>query len=173
MNPEESKQTEEIPSVPEAPKASKKPAPKRLSKSRPVTVYLVILFIVALLLLVMSFFMQQRSHQALEDLNASMSASQDLTTLQMDKQRLEFELQRTKDDLTQAQEALEEAEKEAQALEWLRQMESAARTSYSELKTLVEQFEETGLADFLPTQSAVEGKDSPADAYRTIYAMIY
>lgn len=167
MNPEESRQTEETP------KTNKKPTPKRLSKSRPVTVYLVVLFIVALLLLVMSFFMQQRSHQALADLNASMSASQDLATLQMDKQRLEFELQQTKDDLAQAQEALDKAEQETQALEWLRQMEAAARTSYSDLKALVEQFEETGLADFLPTESVVEGKDSPADAYRTIYAMIY
>lgn len=173
MNSEESTQAEETPSVPEAPKATKKPAPKHLSKSRPVTVYLVILFLVALLLLAMSFFMQQRSHQALENLNESMSASQDLTALQMDKQRLEFELQQAKDDLTQAQEALDEAEKEAQAIEWLRQMESAARTSYSQLKAIVEQFEESGLADFLPAESVVEGKDSPADAYRAIYAMIY
>lgn len=183
MNPEESKRaeaTESEASAPETPaqeapqqETSRKTAPKEGSKSRPVTVYLVVLFVVVFLLLVMSFFMQQRSHQALEDLNESMSASQDLTALQMDKQRLEFELKQTKEDLTQAEESLKKLEKQAQALEWLRQMEAASRTSYTGLKTLVEQFEESGLVDYLPTESAVEGADAPADVYRNLYAMIY
>ena len=56
-------------------------------RSKPVTVYLSVLFVVALLLLVMSFFMQQRSHQALEDLTTSMEESQNAATLQMDNQR--------------------------------------------------------------------------------------
>ena len=111
--------------------------------------------------------------QALEDLNESMSASQDLTALQMEKQRLEFELQKTKEDLAQAEESLEKLEKQAQALEWLRQMEAASRTSYTSLKTLVEQFEESELVDYLPTESVVEGADAPADVYRNLYAMIY
>ena len=58
-------------------------------KSKPVTVYLAVLFVVALLLLVMSFFMQQRSHQALEDLTSSMEESQSAATLQMDNQCLQ------------------------------------------------------------------------------------
>ena len=178
MNPEESKRaeaTEAKTSPPETPaqEASQKAAPKERSKSRPVTVYLGVLFVVVFLLLVMFFFMQQRSHQALEDLNESMSASQDLTALQMEKQRLEFELQKTKEDLAQAEESLEKLEKQAQALEWLRQMEAASRTSYTSLKTLVEQFEESELVDYLPTESVVEGADAPADVYRNLYAMIY
>ena len=178
MNPEESKRaeaTEAKTSPPETPaqEASQKAAPKERSTSRPVTVYLGVLFVVVFLLLVMSFFMQQRSHQALEDLNESMSASQDLTALQMEKQRLEFELQKTKEDLAQAEESLEKLEKQAQALEWLRQMEAASRTSYTSLKTLVEQFEESELVDYLPTESVVEGADAPADVYRNLYAMIY
>ena len=178
MNPEESKRAEATeaktsPHETPAQEISKKTALKERSKSRPVTVYLVVLFVVVFLLLVMSFFMQQRSHQALEDLNESMSASQDLTALQMDKQRLEFELQKTKEDLAQAEESLEKLEKQAQALEWLRQMEAASRTSYTSLKTLVEQFEESELVDYLPTEPVVEGADAPADVYRNLYAMIY
>lgn len=173
MNPEESK--EELSAKEgqkERPSKQEGPA-KKTSKSRPVTVYMGVLFVVVFLLLLMSFFMQQRSHQALEDLNASMTMSQDVASLQMDKQRLEFELQQSKEDLEEAQQALEDQEKQAQALEWLRQMEAAARTSYQSLKDLVEAFEESGLADYLPTESVVEGAKAPADAYRTLYAIIY
>lgn len=146
---------------------------KRVSKTRPVTVYMGVLFAVVFLLLLLSFFMQQRSQQALEDLHESMNMSQDVATLQMDKQRLEFDLQQSKEDLEEAQKALDDQEKQTQAVEWLRQMEAAARTSYQSLKELVEAFEESGLADYLPTESVVEGGQSPADAYRTIYAIIY
>ena len=60
MNPEESKPTSQEPEVqqpvqePEQKRAKKQPL-KRLSKSRPVTVYLAVLFVVALLLLLLSF----------------------------------------------------------------------------------------------------------------------
>ena len=59
------------------------PAPAEgKSKTRPVYVYLVVLFLAALLLLLLSFFMQQRNHQALMDLNNSMTASQSAAELQ-------------------------------------------------------------------------------------------
>ena len=63
-------------------------------------------------------------------------------------------------------------EKQAQALEWLRLIEEAVRTSYGQAKELVDQFEESGLTDYLPAQSVVEGEDSPADVYKDIYAML-
>ena len=149
-------------------------------KSKPVTVYLSVLFIVALLLLVMSFFMQQRSHQALEDLTTSMEASQDAATLQMDNQRLQYELEEAKGTITQMEENQKELqaqasdlEKQAQALEWLRLIEEAVRTSYSQAKELVEQFEEMELVDYLPTESVMEDVKSHADVYKEIYAMLY
>ncbi len=176
MNPEGSKRAEtaeaETPAQ-QAPQQDPKPPREERSKTRPVTVYLVGLFAVVFLLLLLSFFMQQRNQQALEDLNESVSASQDLTALQMDKQRLEFELQKTKESLARAEESLEKLEKQAQALEWLRQMEAASRSSYTGLKTLVEQFEEADLVEYLPTESVVEGASAPADVYRRLYAMIY
>lgn len=173
MNPEESKEELSTQEGQKGQAPQKEEKAKKASKSRPVTVYMGVLFVVVFLLLLMSFFMQQRSQQALEDLHASMSTSQDVASLQMDKQRLEFELQQSKEDLEEAQKALEDQAKEAQALEWLRQMEAAARTSYESLKELVEAFEESGLADYLPTESVVEGAKAPADAYRTLYAIIY
>ena len=142
-------------------------------KSKPVTVYLTVLFVVALLLLVMSFFMQQRSHQALEDLTTSMEESQTTATLQMDNQRLEYELQQAQDTIGQLEETQADLEKQAQALEWLRLIEEAVRTSYGEAKELVDQFEESELPDYLPTESVVEGAKSPADTYKDIYAMLH
>ena len=64
-------------------------------------------------------------------------------------------------------------QKQVEALEWLRQIEAATRTSYTRARELVEAFEETGLESSLPTESVVEGADSPADTYRSIYAMLF
>ena len=153
MNPEEAPKT---PPEAETPPAHP-PAPpdKPKSKSRPVKVYLTVLFCVALLLLLISFVMQQRNHLALQDLNDSISNTQEIADLQLENQRLQYELE------------------DKQALEWLRQIEAATRTSYTRARELVEAFEETGLESSLPTESVVEGADSPADTYRSIYAMLF
>lgn len=160
MNPEEAPKT---PPEAETPPAHP-PAPpdKPKSKSRPVKVYLTVLFCVALLLLLISFVMQQRNHLALQDLNDSISNTQEIADLQLENQRLQYELE--------DKQALEE---QVQALEWLRQIEAATRTSYTRARELVEAFEETGLESSLPTESVVEGADSPADTYRSIYAMLF
>lgn len=150
------------------------------SKSRPVKVYLTVLFAVAILLLVMSFFMQQRSHQALEDLNASMSESQSKMDLQMDKQKLEFQLEEMQGELDQMtknqddlKKQLDGQKKQAEALEWLRQIESASQSSYAKARDLVKQFQETGLESSLPTESVVDGGTSPAETYRNLYAALF
>ena len=149
-------------------------------RSKPVTVYLTVLFVVALLLLVMSFFMQQRSHQALEDLTSSMEESQTTATLQMENQRLQYELEQAQNTITQMEESQTELEtqaadleKQSQALDWLRLIEEAVRTSYNQARELVDQFEESGLVDYLPAESVLEGAASPADVYKNIYAMLY
>lgn len=177
---------EEVVSQAEAPSESGQRQPpqvtitKRASKSRPVTVYLIILFLVALLLLIMSFFMQRRSSETLASLNESMSANQDLVTLQLETQRLTHDLEnaqkeldaagKTNDDLTKQVETLE---KQAQALEWLRQIEAATRRSYPQAMELIEDFEDSDLPQYLPDESVVEGEASPAEAYRQLYAALY
>ena len=117
--------------------------------------------------------MQQRNHLALQDLNQSISVSQDVADLQMENQKLQYELKEKEDQTEELQAQLEKAEKQAQALEWLRRIEAAVRTSYPEARTLVEEFEKTGLESSLPTESVVEGGTAPAEAYRSIYAMLF
>ena len=167
MNPEEAPKT---PPEAETPPAHP-PAPpdKPKSTSRPVKVYLTVLFCVALLLLLISFVMQQRNHLALQDLNDSISNTQEIADLQLENQRLQYELE----DKQALEEQVQAQQKQVEALEWLRQIEAATRTSYTRARELVEAFEETGLESSLPTESVVEGADSPADTYRSIYAMLF
>lgn len=171
MNPEEAPKTppeETPPQSVESPPAHS-PAPPDKSKSRPVKVYLTVLFCVALLLLLISFVMQQRNHLALQDLNDSISNTQEIADLQLENQRLQYELE----DKQALEEQVQAQQKQVEALEWLRQIEAATRTSYTRARELVEAFEETGLESSLPTESVVEGADSPADTYRSIYAMLF
>ena len=145
---------------------------------RSVTFYLLVLFLAALFLLVLAFFMQQR--QAFQDLNQSVATSQDITELQLANQKLTFQLeeatrQADKDEtqLEEAQTKADHAMKQADALEWLRQIEAATRTSYPKSKELIEAFEETGLKKYLPEDSVVEGGTSPAETYQNLYAMLF
>ncbi len=172
MSTEESKSNESQ-ETPKQGSINRLPPKVSSKKSKPVTVYLSVLFVVALLLLVMSFFMQQRSHQALEDLTTSMEESQTTATLQMDNQRLQYELEQAQNTIGQLEQTQADLEKQAQALEWLRLIEEAVRSSYGEATELVDQFEESELADYLPTESVVEGAKSPADTYKDIYAMLH
>ena len=126
-----------------------------------------------MLLLLISFVMQQRNHMALQDLNDSLTNTQEITDLQLENQRLQYELEGKEEAAEDLQRQAEEKDRQVQALEWLRQIEGAVRRSYSEAIALVEAFEETGLPESLPTESSVEGAESPADAYRTIYAMFF
>ncbi len=151
--------------------AGKKPA-------RSVTFYLLILFLAALFMLVLAFFMQQR--QAFQDLNQTMAKSQNITELQLANQRLTFQLeeatrQADKDEaqLKEAQAQADHAQKQADALEWLRQIETATRSSYPKSKELIEEFEATGLKKYLPEESVVEGGTSPAETYQNLYAMLF
>ena len=149
------------------------PPEKKKNRSRPVKVYLTVLFFVALLLLVMSFFMQQRSHQALADLNESLSSQESLLDLQMAKQKLEMQVSDLEQERDDTQGKLEQKAKEAEALEWLRQIEEANRKSYSQARSLVEQFHASGLEEYLPDESVVEGGSSPKETYWTIYSYLF
>ena len=118
------------------------------------------------------------------DLNDTVAASQNVTELQLANQQLQFQLEETqrqlkeeKEDLSKALSDAEakaaEAEKQAEALEWLRQIEAATRSSYSKAKELTEAFEKTGLSKYLPEESVVEGGTSPAETYQNLYAMLF
>lgn len=148
-------------------------ADKNKSRSRPVKVYLTVLFCAALLLLLISFVMQQRNHMALQDLNEAIEGSQEAATLQLENQRLQYDLEEAQTEKERLEHQLEETEKQVEALEWLRQIEDAVRSSYTDAVDLVKAFEESGLPDSLPTTSPIEGVQSPADVYRAIYTMLF
>lgn len=145
---------------------------------RSVTFYLLILFLAALFLLVLAFFMQQR--QAFQDLNQTVAKSQNITELQLANQKLTFQLEeatrqadRDEAQLKDAQTQADQAQKQADALEWLRQIEAATRSSYPKSKELIEAFEKTELKKYLPEESVVEGGTSPAETYQNLYAMLF
>ena len=174
--PEAETPTQETPTPVSAPQETppeSSSTAKNKSRSRPVKVYLTVLFCAALLLLLISFVMQQRNHIALQDLNEAIEGSQEAATLQLENQRIQYDLEEAQTEKDRLARQLEETEKQLEALEWLRQIESAVRTSYTEAVDLVKSFEESGLPDSLPTTSTVEGAQSPADAYRAIYAMLF
>ena len=68
---------------------ARRPAEKKPVRS--VMFYLLILFLAALFLLVLAFFMQQR--QEFQDLNQTVAANQDITELQLANQKLTFQLE--------------------------------------------------------------------------------
>ncbi len=168
MNQEETPKTSTeggaIPPQPEIPTPKRGP-----NRSRPVKVYLTVLFCAALLLLVISFVMQQRNHMALQDLNEAILDTQEVASLQVENQRLQYEVEKKKS----LEEKIAEQERQLKALEWLRQIEEAVRTSYTDAEVLVKEFEKTGLEEALPDQPVIEGTKSPAESYRTIYAMLF
>ena len=156
--------------------------PGEKKQVRSVTFYLTILFLAALFLLVLAFFMQQR--QAFQDLNQTVATSQNVTELQLANQTLTFQLEETtrqadkekaqlEGQLKDAQTQADLAQKQADALEWLRQIEAATRSSYLKSKELIEAFEKTDLKKYLPEVSVVEGGTSPAETYQNLYAMLF
>jgi uncharacterized protein HemX len=172
--PEEETKTQETPAAP--PGEEKKPA----SPSRAVTTYFLVLFLAAVFLLLISFGMQQRNHQALLDLNDSVTATQDLANAQLENQQLNYDLadlQEDYDQLQADQEALTQEkadlEQQIQAVESLRQIQAAVSSSLDKAKELVDAFEASGLKDSLPQDPVVEGGTSPAQDYQTIYDMFY
>lgn len=190
QQPEETDQPEtdsmpkqEEPSPEEKRKAEplhEKPLGKRMSKSRPVTVYLTVLFAMAFLLLLVSFFMQQRNHEAIMDITSSVDRAQTITDLELAKQQLEFRLEDSRQALDQAKtenetltQQLSDQQKATQAVDWLRRIETAYRQgTYSTARRLMTRFQETGLERNLPTEAVTEGGAVPLEAYRNLVDML-
>lgn len=139
--------------------------PSKLRAKR-VTRYLLVLFAAAFLLLLVSFLMQQRDNQVLTKLNDTMtSAQEDLKTA---NGQLQLQVGALQDQVDALEDKLEAKERETQAVEWLRQLETAVRSSHVNARELLTQFQESGLADALPETSPVEGAPSPKEGYETL-----
>ena len=148
------------------------PDPKQKSRSRPVKVYLTVLFLAAFLLLLLSFFMQQRNHQAIVDLGSDIRSTQQIAELEQENQELRHQLDALEDEKAALEDRCAEAQRAADAIEWLRQMEQTENDAH-QARALAERFDETGLEDALPSTSPVEGAESPAKDYRDLYARLF
>lgn len=157
----------------------------RPKKKVSVVGYLAILFAAAFLLLLLSYFMQQRSSvETINDLTDSMNSLQSLGNLVDQNKALLEKNQSLQDELTQAQAQLKEAqvmlqneeaatdllEDQLTAMDWLWRIQRAySRGNKRDAKTLAEAFEASGLSVHLPkTPLAQSDGPSPADQYSSL-----
>ena len=156
------------------------PPENRPSGKKPVVIYIMILFIVAFLLMALSFAMHQRSNsEALGELQDSVSAMQEVQATQERIIALQEEAAALQEENAGLREQLAEAEDASNALSAERdglarrsdallalyqlQQEYAAR-DYEACRALIAEFE-AGLADALPGESPGGGVVSPAERY--------
>ena len=156
--------------------------------------YLTILFAAAFLLLLLSYFMQQRANeQAISGLEATSSnafdsinnliAEKDRLTEQVEDLKgqvedLQEELADTQGQLTGAQSdadtaqtAQADARKALEAMDWFwRIQRQFSRGYYADASNMIEEFEAAGLPQYLPQEALTgrEGDPSPAQQYQEI-----
>lgn len=162
--------------------------PRTVHRRPSAVLYIVLLFLVAVSLILISYFMQQRNNdQMLNGLNESVSAMQSITQLQEDNQTLRDEVDGLEEQLAAAQaearsneEALNRAEQERErsnaAMDWFWQINEAyVRGRYTSARELIEQMAAAGLtAEDLPAESVTDtGRFSPRDRYQEIYDSLY
>ena len=141
---------------------------------KPVVVYIMILFIVAFLLMALSFVMSQRSNR--EDLGQLHdSVIQEIQSTQDQILDLQKQLSVAEEDQAELESQLEEAQKTAEdaqlkadallALYTLQQQYSAG--DYDACRRTLQNMAEQGLQDYLPTDS-VSSVTSPAQRFEQL-----
>lgn len=194
---------EERPQVPSpdpapAPEKGRDPRPmthgQQRRRQRSVFQYVAILFGAAFLLLLVTFLMERRQYEQIQeenqeqidDLRQSVSAVQSLEELYSENaalreqvDELETQLEQSQEqagNLAQANEALSlQLERTGQAMDWCWQIDEAyVRGRYSLCRDLMENLEEAGLAVYLPRESITDnGRYSPHDRYQEIRDALY
>ena len=148
---------------------------------RPVVVYIMILFIVAFLLMALSFLMHQRSNsEALGELRNSVTAMQEvqafqekiidlqdqMNDLQKEVETLQSEVDQQQTENQQLLSHLEAREKEIEALVYFYTLQQQYLTkSYEGCQATIEAMEAAGLHDALPQTAAAEEVISPAERF--------
>lgn len=156
---------------------------------RSVLIYLVVLFAAAFILLLLSFLMQQRSHEeAIDGLKQSVTTMQSVqevyeenTALAEQLEQLEEQLRAQENEISGLEQgnALLQNEKEhlersAQAMDWFWQINEAyVRGRYTLARQLIDQMG-AELPQYLPTESITDTERfSPYDRYQEIYEALY
>ena len=194
---------EERPQVPSpdpapAPEKGRDPRPmthgQQRRRQRSVFQYVAILFGAAFLLLLVTFLMERRQYEQIQeenqaqidDLRQSVSAVQSLEELYSENaalreqvDELETQLEQSQEqagNLAQTNEALSlQLERTGPAMDWFWQIDEAyVRGRYSLCRDLMENLEEAGLAVYLPRESITDnGRYSPYDRYQEIRDALY
>ena len=147
--------------------------------SKPVIIYIMILFIAAFLLMALSFLMHQRSNtEALGDLQNSVSAMQEVQSYQDKVIELQEELAAAEDALEEqektSQEALaakeEELTQQRKVLEAMtdlyRLQQSYSNKDYEGCQTIIQQMEASGSVDCLPKEiTGATGVTAPYERF--------
>lgn len=158
--------------------------PVKTPDRKPVVVYIMILFIVAFLLMALSFLMHQRTNsEALGELRNSVTAMQEvqafqekiidlqeqMNQLQEEVASLQNEVDSQKADKELLLSNLENQEKELEALLYFYTLQQQYLTkSYEGCQTTIDTMESAGLDDALPDVAAAEEVISPAERYQQL-----
>ncbi len=145
--------------------------------------YLVILFLVAFLLLGFAYLQQQRINEettgALKQSNSAVESIQDLMD---DNKELRQQVETLKDQINELDAArreqnlnLERLNDETTAMQWFWQIDDYyVRGAYRTARSLIQEFEATGLKDALPQKNTTgTERFSPAARYQEIYDALY
>lgn len=192
---DEEKAAETPVSEPECPGPAQSPEPlsrqreRRRRKSRSVIFYVTVLFLVAILLLVLSYFMQQRKIDSMSDdisgIRDSVSAMQEIQDIEDENQSLKSQNADLSDQLAEANSSLSDAQSQADAdsktisaLDYFWRIDELYSTRYySAARTLIQEFRSAGLESSLPdvvyTTSSGTGAQSVSARYQEILAALY
>lgn len=165
------------------------PPATREKRQQSVFKYITILFAAAFLLMLLTFVMEKRQNeQVVDSLNESVTglresltniqSAQDIYEENMELIQKVDQLQTENDSLKAQQEenqaTVDNQEKAIQALDWFWQVNEAYATGkYSKARSLIQEFETTGLVSYLPKESVTDnGRFSPADRYAEIVSSL-
>ena len=163
-------------------------------RQRSVFQYITSLFAAAFVLLLFTFVMERRQHEILQqenqeqidNLQQSVSAVQSLDNLYKENEALKEQVAQLEQQLQQAAQdrqsekttllqQVEAKEKSLQAMDWFWQIDEAyAKGRYSLCRSLIQNLQNAGLAEYLPKESATDNdRFSPYERYQEIYDNLY
>ena len=163
-------------------------------RQRSVFQYITILFAAAFVLLLFTFVMERRQHKILQqenqeqidNLQQSVSAVQSLDNLYKENEALKEQVAQLEQQLQQAAQdrqsekttllqQVEAKEKSLQAMDWFWQIDEAyAKGRYSLCRSLIQNLQSAGLAEYLPKESTTDNdRFSPYERYQEIYDNLY
>lgn len=157
-------------------KPSSTPENTTSRSKKPVIIYIMVLFIVAFLLMALSFLMHQRSNtEALGELQSSVNAMQAVQATQEKVIALQDELAKAHEDIAKLQDENEEShavladtEREMEALlELYTLQQQYSNHAYADCKSTITHMEQEKLVDLLP-KDPIHDTTAPFERYEEL-----